>query len=338
MRKLLFFVAAIGLALPALAARNLEIFFIDVEGGQSTLIVTPARQSLLVDTGWADYSGRDADRIVDAAKKAGVKRIDFLLVTHHHLDHVGGVPNLVERMKVGTFLDHGPTVETAKQAQGLYTAYLKAIGSSEHKVVKPGDTIPLKGVEVEIVAANGEHITTALAGAGQPNPYCKGVERRETDPSENARSSGFVLTYGKFRFIDLGDLTWNKEMNLVCPDNLLGTVDVYLTTHHGLNQSNNPAIVDALHPRVAIMNNGAKKGGSVEAWTTVKNSPGLEDLWQLHFAVEGGKDHNVPDSFIANVDENGDGKYISLSASADGGFVVTNSRNKYTKTYPPRSK
>ena len=336
MRNLLFFLALCCLALPPVFGRDLEIFFLDVEGGQSTLIVTPSRQSLLVDTGWADFSGRDADRIVAAAKKAGVKRIDYLVVTHHHADHVGGVPNLVERMPVGTFIDHGPTVETGKQAKALYDAYLKAIGSSEHKVAKPGDKIPLKGVDVEIVAAGGEHITTPLAGAGQPNSYCASVQPRADDPSENARSTGFVLTYGKFRFIDLGDLTWNKEMSLVCPNNLLGTVDVYLTTHHGLNQSNNPAIVDALHPRVAIMNNGARKGGSAEAWTTVKHSPGIEDLWQLHFAMAGGKDHNVADAFIANIDEKCQGKYISLTATADGGFEVTNSRNKYKKVYPPR--
>jgi hypothetical protein len=298
--------------------------------------VTPSRQSLLVDTGWADFSGRDADRIVAAAKKAGVKRIDYLVITHHHADHVGGVPNLVERMPVGTFIDHGPTVEKGKRAQEFYSAYLKAIGSSEHKVSKPGQKIPLKGVDVEIVAAGGEHIATPLLGAGQPNPYCASVQRREDDPSENARSTGFVLTYGKFRFIDLGDLTWNKEMDLVCPNNLLGTVDVYLTTHHGLDKSNNPAIVDALHPRVAIMPNGARKGGSVEAWTTVKHSPGLEDLWQLHYAMAGGKDHNVADAFIANVDEKCQGKYISLTATSDGGFTVTNSRNGYKKIYPPR--
>ncbi|HLJ14326.1 MAG TPA: MBL fold metallo-hydrolase [Bryobacteraceae bacterium] len=336
MRNCLLVVVLFCLSVSPAFSRNLEIFFIDVEGGQSTLIVTPSRQSLLVDTGWPDFSGRDADRIVAAAKKAGVKRIDYLIITHHHADHVGGVPNLVERMPVGTFVDHGPTVETGKQAKSLYEAYLKAIGSSQHMVVKPGDKIPLKGVDVVIVEAGGEHITTALPGAGQPNPYCASVQPRANDSSENAQSTGFVLTYGKFRFVDLGDLTWNKEMNLVCPNNLIGKVDVYLTTHHGMNLSNNPAIVDALHPRVAIMNNGAKKGGSVEAWTTVKNSPGLEDLWQLHFAVAGGKDHNVPDSFIANVDENCQGKYISLSATPDGGFVVTNSRNKYTKVYAPK--
>lgn len=336
MRHLLVFAALCCLSLPPVFGRDLEIFFLDVEGGQSTLIVTPAHQSLLVDTGWADFSGRDADRIVAAAKKAGVKRIDYLVITHHHADHVGGVPNLVQRMHVGTFIDHGPTVETGKNAQKLYRDYLSAIGSSEHKIAKPGEKIPLKGVDVEIVAAGGEHITQPLPGGGQPNPYCASVQPRADDPSENARSTGFVLTYGKFRFIDLGDLTWNKEMGLVCPNNLLGTVDVYLTTHHGLSQSNNPAIVDALHPRVAIMNNGAKKGGSPEAWTIVKHSPGLEDLWQLHYAMAGGKDHNVADAFIANVDEKCQGMYISLTATSDGGFVITNSRNKYKKVYPPR--
>ena len=324
------------LTLPAFAAKPLEFFFIDVEGGQATLIVTPSHQSLLVDTGWADYSGRDADRIKAAAKKAGVKKIDFLFITHHHLDHVGGVPNLVEKMPVGTFIDHGPTVETSKESKNLYDAYMKAAAGGQHMVAKPGDKIPLKGVDVEVVESAGEHIASAINGGGQPNPFCAGVERKRNDPSENAQSEGFLLTYGKFRFIDLGDLTWNKEMDLVCPNNLLGTVDVYLTSHHGLDASNNPAIVKALHPRVAIMNNGAKKGGSVPAWTTVHDSPGLEDLWQLHFAMAGGKEHNSPDTFIANVDEQCQGEYLTLSANEDGSFSVLNSRNKFRKAYPAR--
>ena len=141
------------------------------------------------------------------------------------------------------------------------------------------------------------------------------------------------MTFDKFRFLDMGDLTWNKELELMCPNNPIGTVDVLLTSHHGLNQSNSPALVDAVHPRVAIMNNGARKGGSPDAWQVVKDSPGLEDLWQLHYAVEGGKEHNVADSFIANVDEQDAGQYIKLTAEPNGSFTVWNQRNKFTKIY-----
>jgi beta-lactamase superfamily II metal-dependent hydrolase len=324
-------------ALP-FSAKTLEIYFIDVEGGQATLIVTPTGHSLLIDTGWRGYEGRDAERIVQAAKNAKVKQLDYVLITHYHRDHVGGVPQLADRMKVGTFIDHGPNMEDARVVKEDYTDYVKILQRVpiQHLVVKPGDTIPLKGVTVEVLTAAGEHLASPLAGAGQPNTFCDASPKREADPSENARSLGILLTYERFRFVDLGDLTWNKELDLMCPANPIGTVSVYLTSHHGLDQSGSPALVDALHPRVAIMNNGARKGGSPAAWQIVKDSPGLEDLWQLHYAMEGGKEHNVPDSFIANVDEHCEGKYIQLTAKADGSFTVYNSRNKFTKTYKPQ--
>jgi hypothetical protein len=110
-----------------------------------------------------------------------------------------------------------------------------------------------------------------------------------------------IIAFGNLRIADLGDLYWNQEHELVCPTNKLGAVDLYMTTHHGAATSGSPSIVHALHPRVAIMNNGANKGGSVKAWATIKKSAGLDDLWQIHFSNEGGKDHNVAESFIANL-------------------------------------
>lgn len=316
-------------------ANHLEIYFVDVEGGQATLIVAPSGKSLLVDTGWPDFAGRDAERIVAAAKMAKLSRIDFLIITHYHADHVGGVPQLVEKMPVETFIDHGPSVESGEKAAALYAAYANAWKEGKHRVVRPGDRIRLGGAEVLVVTANSEQIGASLPGAGRPNLFCSEVKRRENDPRENARSVGFLLTFGKFRFIDLGDLTWNKELDLICPRNRVGTVDVYLTSHHGLDVSGSSALVWALHPRVAIMNNGARKGGNPEAWKTVKHSPGLEDLWQLHFTVEGGKENNVADAYIANLDEKSDGSYVKLSARPDGGFTVTNSRNGFTRVYKP---
>jgi hypothetical protein len=246
---------------------------------------------------------------------------------------VGGALALSERLPVGTFLDHGPTVESGRQTSELAANYEKAYANSQHKVLKPGDTIPIKGLDVEVVTANGEHIAKPLAGGGQANPNCSSATKKEDDPSENARSTGIVLKYGSFRFVDLGDLTWNKELELACPNNLIGPVDVYLTTHHGLDQSNAPALVHALHPKVAIMNNGSKKGGSPSAWKVIRSSPGLEDIWQLHFALAGAKETNAPDTFIANVDDPCNGNYIRLTVQPDGSYTVYNSRNKYTKTY-----
>ena len=334
MRLLAGLVLSLCMATVLPAAKTLDFYFIDVEGGQATLIVTPSKQSLLVDAGWPGFNKRDAERIKAAAKSAGIKHIDYLALTHYHMDHVGGVPQIAAMLPVKNFIDHGPNNETNKGAKELSEAYDEAVKTGNHLVMKPGDKIPLKGLDITVVAANGDHLGSALAGAGAANPLCAAEPSFKEDKSENARSLGFVLSFGKFRFIDLGDLTSAKELNLVCPNNLLGTVDVYLTTHHGLDASNAKAIVEALHPRVAIMNNGAKKGGVPAAWKIIKESPGLEDIWQVHFALAGGKETNVPDPMVANItEENDEGKALKVSASADGSFTVTNLRNKYSKTY-----
>ncbi len=314
--------------------RALEIYFIDVEGGQATLIVAPSGQTMLVDTGWPGFSGRDAARIVALVKQAHADQIDYVVITHFHRDHVGGVAQLASRIKIGTFVDHGPNQEDSDVTKEDYATYEKvAAGAKKRMVVKPGDRIPIEGIDVLVLTAAGEHITAALPGAGQMNPLCAAEPEAPVDNSENARSLGILVTNGKFRFIDLGDLTKKKEKELVCPINLIGNVDLYLTTHHGLDQSNARVIVDSLHPRVAIMNNGARKGGSPEAWQTVHDSPGLVDLWQVHYAMESDKAHNVSEQFIANPDEKCEGKYIKVTAESNGSFTVWNSRNSFQKAY-----
>jgi competence protein ComEC len=329
---------AVLLCAAVFAAKPLEILFIDVEGGQATLIIAPSGQSMLVDTGWPGYSNRDANRIAAAAKKAGVKKIDYVFITHFHMDHVGGAKQLADRIPVGTFVDKGQCIEndkTAKEMMETYEAAVAASASKNRLIVKAGDHVPLKGVEITVVEANGAAIDSGSATAAA-NPACTtaaSLPRKETDPSDNAQSAGFVLKLGEFRFVDLGDLTWNKETDLVCPANRVGRADVFLASHHGLDQSNPPVLLASLQPRVVIMNNGARKGGSPSAWQVIRNSPGLQDLWQVHFAVAGGKETNVPDSFIANVDAADDGHYLQLTATPDGSFTVYNSRNKYTKNY-----
>ena len=336
MRKpLLVLAGLLAAGAMAFAAKNLEIYFIDVEGGQATLIKTPAGQSLLVDAGWPGYSGRDAGRIAETARQAGLSRIDYLLMTHYHLDHVGGIPPLLERLPVGTFVDHGPNTETGKSADSLSAAYAKVLEKGQHLVVKPGDKIPLKGVEVVVITARGEKIVAPLKGAGAANSHCEGVARKEEDPTENGRSVGVLLSYGKFRFLDLADLTWNKELALMCPSNPIGTVDVYLVNHHGLNISNAPPLVYGVRPRVAILPNGAKKGGAPDTLQWIRKSPGLEDLWQLHYSLAA-KDANVAEQFIANPEEKCQGHGIKLAASSNGAFTVTNGRNNFTKEYKGR--
>jgi competence protein ComEC len=317
----------------ATAAKPLQIYFIDVEGGQATLVVSPSGESLLIDAGWPGYEGRDADRILAAAHQAGITRIDYVLITHYHRDHVGGVPQLVDGMKVGTFVDHGPNLEDSAVTRTDYAAYQKASAGHAHVVVKPGWGLPIKGIEVKVLSAAGDHITTPLPGAGEANSYCASAPAAEADDTENARSVGVLITYGKFRFLDLGDLTKKKEIELACPNNLLGKVDLFLVTHHGADLSNSKALVWALHPRVAILDNGPRKGSSPAAWQIVHDSPGLEDLWQVHYAQESDKQHNVPDERIANVKENCEGKLIKVTAETDGTFTVTNSRTGVQKTY-----
>lgn len=321
-----------GAAAPG-SAKPLQIYFIDVEGGQATLIVSPSGQSLLIDTGWPDAEGRDADRITSAAHQAGVTRLDFVLITHFHRDHVGGVPQLLDGMKIGTFLDHGPNLEDSDVTRADFAAYEKATAGYPHVVVKPGWMIPIKGVDVTVLSAAGDHVTKPLPAAGEANPYCSAERAAPEDNTENARSVGALLTYGKFRFLDLGDLTKKKELELACPNNLVGTVDLFLVTHHGADLSNSKALDWALHPRVAVIDNGARKGASPAAWQIVRDSPGLEDLWQLHYAEESDKAHNVDPDHIANVKENCEGKSIKVTAEADGSFTLTNTRTGAEKSY-----
>jgi beta-lactamase superfamily II metal-dependent hydrolase len=338
--RCLFFAAAFYACLflftsTALAKRvkPLQIYFVEVEGGQATLIVSPSGQSILVDTGWGGFNGRDAGHIANAAKAGHVKQIDYAVITHYHHDHLGGVAQLAERMKIGMFVDHGPNTEDSDAAREDYAAYQKVIAKARHVVVNPGDGLLLKSITVRVLTAAGERIRDPLPGAGEANPYCWSEAETLADVSENASSLGLLITYGKFRFLNLGDLTKKKELELVCPNNLVGTVDLYLTTHDGLDPDNPKAMVWALRPRVAIMNNSAHKGGNSVAWQIMHDSPGLEDLWQLHYAADAGKAHNVAEAFIANVDEKWDRYYIKVSAQADGTFTVVNARNNYEKTY-----
>jgi beta-lactamase superfamily II metal-dependent hydrolase len=337
---LLVFLATVAVVLSlqaqGVAGGKLRIYFIDVEGGQSTLFVTPAGKSLLIDTGWPGNNFRDADRILAAAKSAGLSRIDYVLITHYHDDHVGGVPQLVQRIPVSTFIDHGPNRELDHGAtERGYAAFQKVLAETKAKeiVPKPGDRLPIQGMDVTVISADGKVIQSPLAGAGDPNAFCKQSEIRPPDQTENARSLGVLIRFGSLKILDLGDLTWDKERDLMCPDNRLGKVDVLVVSHHGWYQSSSPALVDATHPRVAIMDNGAKKGGSIPTLDTVRRAPGIEPLWQLHYSDEGGVAHNTQSEYIANLDGPDAGHDIELTASRDGSFTVHNGRTGVEKRY-----
>lgn len=326
-------------AMAAGAGDKLRIYFIDVEGGQSTLFVTPAGQSLLVDTGWPDSNGRDANRIVAAAKEAGISKIDYVLLTHYHVDHAGGIPQLLERIPVGTFLDHGPNRELDKGiTEKDYALYQQALASGKYKVIhpRPGDVLPIKGFTATVISQDGNLIDKPLPGGGEANSYCASSEVRPADQTENSRSLGIEINFGKLKLLDLGDLTWDKEMQLMCPNNRLGHIDILVVSHHGWNQSSSPALVDAIHARVAIMDNGATKGGSTPVLQTIKAAPGLETLWQLHFSEEGGPINNTAEQYIANPEGPDAGHSLELTASQDGSFDVTNTRTGVAKHYSAR--
>ena len=339
-RSIFSALSVLALLVPAPSAKaqskDLVIYAVDVEGGQATLFVAPGGGSLLVDTGWPGNNGRDADRIKAAMKDAGISKIDKVLITHYHNDHVGGVPNLVQRVQVGEFIDHGVNREDSDITREDTANYMKAIEGRQRRVVHPGDTIDIPSLTINVLTADGEHVSSVPGIKPAPNPYCATEPKWDLDQTENPRSVGFLLRFGSFRLLDLGDLTKPKEVELVCPNNPIGTVDLYVVTHHGFNQSSARAIVDAIHPRVAVMDNGAHKAGSPEAWQTVHESPGLEDLWMLHTAEGSDAAHNSPDALIANPKGDGDGAWLKIVARRDGSFTVTNSRTAQTKTYPKK--
>ena len=361
-------VAALALAVPTAQTRTsktLDIYLIDVEGGNATLFVPPSGETLLIDTGNGGAAAtRDADRIMAAAKDAGIQQIDHLITTHWHGDHFGGMAEVASRIPIREYIDHDANVQPGGPIdEFLQKTYPGLYGKAKHTVVKPGDKIPIAGLDLRVVASAGEVLKSPLPGAGKPNPYCADFKAQDVDKTENAQSVGSHITFGKFRVVHMGDLTVNKEFDLMCPNNRLGPVDLWVVSHHGQPISNSAVLVHALQPRVAVLNNGTRKGGQPDAMKVIHSSPGLEDLWQLHFSLLSGQEYTVPGMFIANtVDEqqptmpiaataapqpgpgappppvhNGTAYWIKVNAQPDGSFTVTNGRNGFSKTYRVRS-
>lgn len=345
--------------------KSLNIYVVDVEGGNATLMVSPSGESLLFDTGNGGTAAvRDADRIMAAAKDAGIQQIDHLITTHYHGDHAGGLPELARRIPIRNFIDHGANVQPGANIDGVMRQYAGLYSKATHTVAKAGDRIPMTGLDVRIVNSAGETIKTPLPGAGRPNPYCAGFKAHAVNPvsgglvgnTEDEQSVGTHITLGKFRFVYLGDFTWNKEFDLMCPNNRLGTVDLFLASRHGQPSSNSEALVHAIQPRVTIINNGPRKGGQPDAMRILLGSPRLEDLWQIHFSFLGGQEYTVPGLFVANTEEaavpvapspapqrggqtppapahDGVAYWIKVAAQPDGSFSVTNARNGFIKYY-----
>ena len=345
----LLLVASQGVAL-AQGQPTLDIYYLDMEGGGGTLIVSPSGSALLIDAGWP--GPRDAERILAAARQAGLRQIDYFVASHFHSDHVGAVAEVAAALPILNFVDHGEPVETPRGTSAeAYERYVEARVKGNHLVVKPGDTIPVPGMDVQVVTAGRAVLEAPLPGAGMPhNPLCREFTPREGEIESDAASVGLFIGYGRFRAIQLGDLTFNKEHELICPNNVLGTADVFQTSAHGLNLSSPRELVHALRPRAVVINNAGRKGASREAWKRVQASPGLEDVWQVHYselrpggdqwaegAEQGGEEFNVAGQFIANVDDS-TAHYIKMSARADGSFTITNGRTGFRKEYARRTR
>lgn len=317
------------------AAKPLDVYDVDVEGGKCVLLVAPSGESMLIDVGWPGYNGRDTDRIVAALKAAGLKQVDYLVITHYDIDHLGDVPLLLSKFPVKHIVDHGPMEASGKTPSDRYQAYAALRDRMDHITVKPGDQIPIKGVHVLVVTAARQRIEKPLKGAGAPNPICATTPAKPEIPSdvEDNMSIGLLVTQGKFRMLDLADLESAYDYRLMCPANPIGSVDVYQVSIHGQDKGVSPVLAQALGARVAIMGNGARKGGAPQTWETLRGASGLEDIWQVHYSIAGGKEHNPPDDYIANLAGFDEAHWIKLSARSDGTFSVTNGRNGFTKTY-----
>jgi beta-lactamase superfamily II metal-dependent hydrolase len=312
----------------------LEIYFIDVDGGAATLLVTPDRESVLIDSGWPGKEDRDPKQIAHVLKDvARCDRLDHLVTTHWHMDHYGGVAGLSRLLKIGHFWDRGLPEDPGAGADfpdgprtddPLGVAY-RAATAGKRKALHAGDSLPLKGIRALVLASGGHVIDPAsdarrdtVSSARSANPLCESLPPDQpADTSDNARSLAILFSYGKFQFFDAGDLTWNVERKLVCPVDLIGPVDLYQVTHHGMDISNHPTLVKTVSPTVAIMNNGSRKGGAPATVKLLKSIPSIQAAYQLHRNVATGDDDNTDPTLIANKGP-AVGEFIHVRVPADG--------------------
>ena len=320
------------------ARRALDLYFIDVEGGAAILIVTPAGESVLIDAGWGGFDGRDAKRIRQAMRQAGITAIDHLVVTHYHMDHYGGVADLAGLVPIKRFYDHGKMTSLTDDPQFAerYGAY-QAAAKGQTITLKPGDTIPLKtaaGAPLIKLLCVASHAAVISGGGASANPACTPDAPNE-DPSDNARSVALLLKFGDFEFLNLADLSWNVSKRLVCPANQIGEVDLYQVTHHGGNINNDPALLLSLRLTVAVMINGPRKGGHPQTVKWLRETPSFKALYQLHRNVQTTAEQNAPDEFIANPDEQPDEAHMIMVSvdAAKRAFTVTNGRTKESRSY-----
>jgi beta-lactamase superfamily II metal-dependent hydrolase len=335
------------------AGKDLKIYYIDVEGGASTLYVTPQGHTLLIDVGWPAGMGGEkggpvptpnmSQRVLDELKALGIKKLDYFALSHYHVDHIGGAVDVVTNIPVGTFLDHGPNREpprpdatpaqAATSTEGRYQTYMAAIAGKPHQVLKPGDVFNIDNLKLTVVTADAQIIDHSLAASPQPGVDCdKTTSKERTGGEENVRSVGLVMTWGKVRVMHLGDLTWNMENKLVCPTNMVGKVDLMLIDNHGTDLSNSPNLLKSVEPKIVVFDNGVTKGADPFVLEEVRALPSLKGMWQLHFATRSPGDNTAPDEIANPLGD--DGKYpLEADVDAAGKITMINPRNGFKQTY-----
>ena len=355
LRLIIFALLAVPGMLQA-QSRNLEIYWVDVEGGAATLIISPSGESMLIDTGF-EVDDRDAKRIHAAAQQAGLKKIDYVVISHYHADHVGGLPALSKMIPLGKFYGRGDEIEPVNQK---WFDNFRNASTGKRTIVKPGDRIPIKGLEALVVSSDGKLLDKPLSGTGGVNPLCATAEQKAPAGPENQNMVGTMLSFGKFKMLALIDLDWAKEMEFVCPVNKLGTVTLYQSGRHGsFDGAGAPALLGAIRPQVVVINNGPRKGlGQADnaaktvtpanvkvapyernAYARLAKTPGVEDIWQGHLSLlDKDPKHNTSEQMIANLEDTADckGNWIKASVEPSGKFTITNGRNGFSKTYMAR--
>jgi competence protein ComEC len=344
------------------SSKDLKIRVVDVEGGAATLFLTPEGKSMLIDTGWPPgfvfpkpkpgepppppETTSSADRIAAAAAAMGITKLDYLVMTHYHGDHLGGLESVLAKLPADTFVDHGPNRQPARPAASgrppskmdsnrLYEEWVAAYQGHHHISARPGQSLKIGSLRLTFVASDGKVLSTPLPGAGEPNPLCMHVKPKDATSGEDVASLGMLMTFGKTRILDLGDLTWDKELELVCPVNKIGKVDVYFVPGHG-NDLSNIAPDAAFDPLVALLQNGPRKGGDADVVREVGSFPELEGFWRLHASVAY-PDLDGDPHYITNVTDRPDAAYpLVLDIAKDGKITVTNPRNGFSKTYQAR--
>lgn len=345
---------AFSLSVP-LAAKDLRLIAIDVEGGAANLYITPNSKSLLIDTGFPAGMGgprpiagavsppmtSSAERIAAAARAAGLKRIDHVLITHYHLDHIGGVFDLLPLIEIGAFIDHGPNREQpmagttpGPDAPGnAYARYLAIIAGKPHRVMKTGDTLVIDGLRITAVASDGDVLAKPMRGAGKAGTACEtNVTEARDGGEENWRSLGVVMRWGKARIVSLGDATLRLENRLACPTDVIGSVDLMFASNHGSENAGSEALYRTLKPRIVLVSNGPIKGADRSVLDRLKKLPAPPVVWQMHVATRAPEANTAPER-IANVDATTDSNLV-LTIGESGAIDIENPRTGAVTAYP----